>query len=280
MAAIGGTNRRVAPFDFAHGSSERFDIDRRSPECTPSKPLSDRRTARLIQQFWGDIMIKRFSVLFSFCLLGVVSEARAVSLPAPSVEYAADRIVETEAGTFEGKVYSARDKERSETNMGGMQSVMIVRRDQQIGWMLMPAQKMYREMDLRQAREQSGAAPDDLMEITQVGSESVEGFDSTKYKLVMQDGSAGGFIWITAQGIAVKMDMLSKFEGKKTRMTVTLKNVNIGSQDSRLFEVPPDYSAMPGATGAALGSLGMSKSPFSVGRTLKSQLFQRKSQRE
>ena len=225
-------------------------------------------------------MIKRFSILFSFCLLGVVSEARAVSLPAPSVEYAADRTVETEAGTFEGKVYSARDKERSETNMGGMQSVTIVRRDRQIGWMLMPAQKMYREMDLRQAREQSGAAPDDLMEITQVGSESIEGVDATKYKLVMKDGSAGGFIWITGQGIAVKMDMLSKFEGKKTRMTMTLKNLSIGDQDAQLFEVPADYSAMPSGVGAGLGALGMSKSPFSVNRTLKSQLFQRKSHGE
>lgn len=225
-------------------------------------------------------MIKRFSVLFSFCLLGFVSEAHAVSIPAPSVEYAADRIVETEAGTFEGKVYSARDKERSETNMGGMQSVMIVRRDKQLGYMLMPAQKMYRELDLRQAREQSGAAPDDLMEITQVGSESIEGFDSTKYKLVMKDGSAGGFIWITAQGIAVKMDMLSKFEGKKTRMTVTLKNLSIGSQDSGLFEVPSDYSAMTVGAGAGLSSLGMSKSPFSVGKVLKGRLFQSNSQRE
>lgn len=225
-------------------------------------------------------MIKRFSVVLSFCLLGVVSEAQAVSLPAPSVEYAADRIVETEAGTFEGKVYSARDKERSETTLGGMQSVTIVRRDRQVGWLLMPAQKMYRELDLRQAREHSGAAPDDLLEITQVGSESVEGFDSTRYKLVMKDGSAGGFVWITGQGIAVKMDMLSMLEGRKTRMTVTLKNLRIGSQDSHLFEVPSDYSAMPGGTDAALGSLGMSKSPFSVGKALKSQLFQRNSQRE
>ena len=29
---------------------------------------------------------------------------------------------------------------------------------------------------------------------------SVEGRDSTKYKLRMKDGSAGGFIWITSQG--------------------------------------------------------------------------------
>ena len=240
--------------------------------------LAGRRN--LNQPPWGNIMIKRLAVLFSFCLMGLVSEANAVSIPTPSVEYAADRIVETEAGTFEGKVYSARDKERAETNMGGMQSVMIMRRDRQLGYMLMPAQKMYRELDLRQAREQSGAAPDDMMEITQVGSESVEGFDSTKYKLVMKDGSAGGFIWITAQGITVKMDMLSKYEGKKTRMTVTLKNLSIGSQDSHLFEVPPDYSAMPGGAGAGLGGLSMSKSPFSVGKALKSRMFQSKSQRE
>ena len=48
---------------------------------------------------------------------------------------------------------------------------MILRRDKQLGWMLMPAQKMYQQMDFAKAQQQSGAAPDDQVEITQVGSE-------------------------------------------------------------------------------------------------------------
>src|SRR5262245_56362034 len=155
--------------------------------------------------------------LLSLCALGYTQHAAATTLPAPSVEYSADRTVETDAGTFEGKVYSAKDRERAETTMQGMQTVMILRRDKQLGWMLMPAQKMYQELDLAKARKQSGAVPDSEVEITQVGSESVSGFETTGCKMLMKDGSAGGFVWITPEGIAVKMDMLSKADGAKTR---------------------------------------------------------------
>ena len=171
-------------------------------------------------------MYTRWSVLaclsVSLCAAALTDTAHAAALPVPTVEYSADRVVETEAGTFAGKVYSAKDKERAETSMQGMQSVMILRRDQQLGWMLMPAQKMYQQIDFAKAQQQSGAAPDSEVEITQVGSETIEGFDTTKYKMIMKDGSAGGFIWITGEGIAVKMDMLSKSDGKKTRITMTL----------------------------------------------------------
>jgi hypothetical protein len=190
-------------------------------------------------------MYTRFSCLIALLGLACMSESHATSLPVPTVQYSADRIVETDAGTFEGKVYSARDRERTETSMQGMQSVMILRRDQRIGWMLMPAQKMYQEMDFAKAQQQSGAAPDDQVEITEVGTETVEGHDATKYKMLMKDGSAGGFIWITGEGIPVKMDFLSKSDGKKTRITMTLRNLEIGDQDPQLFELPAGYSKMP-----------------------------------
>jgi outer membrane lipoprotein-sorting protein len=194
----------------------------------------------------------RLAACVAVCGFGLTGQVAAATLPAPSVEYSADRTIESATGTFTGKVYSAKDKERAEMNMSGMQSVMILRRDKQLGWMLMPAQKMYMTMDFAKAQKQSGAAPDDQVEITEVGSETIEGLSAKKYKMVMKDGSAGGFIWVTGQGIPVKMDMLSKSGGEKTRMTITLKNLQIGSQDAQMFELPSGYTAMPsmGAFGA------------------------------
>lgn len=212
-------------------------------------------------------MVTRLSILLFLCFAAFAGPAQAATLPAPSVEYSADRIIESDAGTMTGKVYSAKGKDRSETNMGGMQSVMILRRDQQLGWMLMPAQKMYQQMDFAKAQQQSGAAPDDQVEITQVGSESIEGFESTKYKMMMKDGSAGGFIWVTQDGIAIKMDMLSKSGRDKTRITMTLKNLQIGSQDPQLFELPAGYTAMPG-----MGGMGMGMGKPGVGGMLKGAL--------
>jgi hypothetical protein len=195
------------------------------------------------------IMRIQIAALAALCGIGVavpaISVQAAATLPAPSVEYSADRVIETTSGTFTGKVFSAKDKERAEMNMGGMQSVMILRRDKQLGWMLMPAQKMYMTMDFAKAQQQSGAAPNDQVEIAAAGAETIEGVSTMKYKMLMKDGSGGGFIWITDQGIPVKMDMLSKSGGEKSRMTVTLKNLKIGSQDTQLFDLPNGYTAMP-----------------------------------
>lgn len=195
-------------------------------------------------------MIRRFSVAFAFCLSTFVAgTAGAASLPAPTVEYSAERVIETEAGTFDGRVYAALDKERIELSTQGMETVTILRRDRGTAWMLIPAQRMYQELDFAQAAEQSGAQPADQVDITEVGSETVEGQLATKYRLIMKDGSGGGFIWITADGVPVKMDLLGKSGRDKTRMTVTLKNLVVGPQDPSLFELPDGYAGMPSFKG-------------------------------
>ena len=215
-----------------------------------------------LNNFNGEIaMFTRFALVSALCIVAFATSAQGSGLPVPTVEYSADRIMETEAGTFEGKVYAAKDKERSETTMRGMTSVMILRRDKQLGYMLMPMQKMYQQMDFAKAQQQSGAQPADQVDITEVGSETIEGQSTTKYKLIMKDGSAGGFMWFTRDGIMVKMDTVVKSGRDKSRMTITLKNVKVGSQDPSLFEVPAGYNAMPsfagfgGAGGAARGGV-------------------------
>jgi hypothetical protein len=181
----------------------------------------------------------------------------AATLPVPTVEYSADRTIETDKGSFTGKVYAAHDKQRSETNFGGMQSVMIIRQDKQIGYMLMPAQHMYRELDVATAKQQANGQPQDLVDITEVGTETIEGQPTTKYKMILKDGSAGGFMWITKDGIPVKLDAISKENGKKARFTMTLSNLKVGNVDPSVFDVPAGYSAMPSFGGMMGGQGGM-----------------------
>ena len=135
--------------------------------------------------------------------------AFAAALPVPSVEYSADRHIESAAGAITSKVFSAKGKERTETNMHGMRSVVIIRQDKQIGWMLLPAQKMYQTLDFAQAAQQSqpGAVPSDNVTFAELGTETVEGFKTTKFRMTMKDNSAEGLYWISEQGIPVKMEM-------------------------------------------------------------------------
>ena len=130
-----------------------------------------------------------------------------------------------------------------------MQSVTIVRRDRNLVWTLMPAQRMVSEADLKSARDPARAPTGEDVRISVVGNETVEGVATTKYKLIAKDGEAGGFMWFTREGIAMKMDLLQKEEGKPSRMTLTLRNLKIGPQDAQLFEVPEGYSKMPAFKG-------------------------------
>jgi hypothetical protein len=204
-------------------------------------------------------MFTRLVTATALCFASLATPSFAAGpLPAPTVEYSADRVIEAEVGTIEGKVYAAKDKERTETSMKGMTSVMILRRDKQVGYMLMPAQKMYMEMDFAKAQQQSGGGQGaDAVDITEVGKETIEGQATTKYKLIMKDGSAGGFMWFTKDGIMVKMDTVVKSGRDKSRMTMTLKNIKVGSQDPSLFEVPSGYNAMPNMGGMpGMGGMG------------------------
>jgi hypothetical protein len=197
-------------------------------------------------------MFKRLTLSFALCVAAVAAPSYAATLPVPTVEYSADRVMQMEAGTIEGKVYSSKGKERMETSMKGMTSVMILRTDKKEGYMLMPAQKMYMQMDFAKAQAQSGAqTADSNVEITEVGTETIEGQSTTKYKMIMKDGSAGGFLWITKDGIVMKMDGVVKNGNDKSRITMTLKNLKIGSQDAALFEVPAGYTKLP-----SMGNMG------------------------
>ena len=202
-------------------------------------------------------MLTRLALPLALCLAALSAPSHSAPLPVPTVSYSADRTIETEGGTITGKVYAARGMERQETTMSGMTTVMILRHDKQLGYMLMPAQHMYQQLDFMQAQKQSGSQPADQVDITEVGTETIEGQSTTKYKMLMKDGSAGGFIWITSDGIAIKMDMLSKNGREKSRVTLTLTNVKIGAQEPQLFEVPADYKAIPKFGGVAgMGALG------------------------
>jgi hypothetical protein len=54
----------------------------------------------------------------------------------------------------------------------------------------------------------------------------------------------------------MKMDTVVKNGRNKSRMTITLKNLKIGSQDASLFELPSGYNAMPSFGGGGFGGFG------------------------
>jgi len=175
--------------------------------------------------------------------------------PEPKVEYSADSYMETEQLTMKSKVYHAPGKDRKEQEMGGEQQVMIIRHDKELLWTVMPSQQMYMEMSLQgKQRPQGDDTSDYQIEKTEVGPDVVDGHPTTKYKVIATSPKGekmGGFMWLTPEGIQIKMDLIALVKGSKTRMKTGLTNLKMGKQDASLFEVPSGYTkmVMPGFGG-------------------------------
>ena len=179
----------------------------------------------------------------------------AIARQGPNVEYSADTSMETADGVTNGTVHVAPGKERREYVQDGEKSVMIMRHDKKIIWMLQPEDKTYMEMKLGQG----SARKDDLsaykINQTTVGPDTVNGIKTTKSKLIMigpKGDKLGGFMWTTKEGIVVKMDAIAVDKNSKERLKSELTNLKVGKQNPSLFEIPAGYEKMD----VSMGGLG------------------------
>ena len=191
-------------------------------------------------------------------VVGMVVAGFVNAVEGPNVEYSADSYMETAAGVMQGPAYFAPGKERREYLMDSVHMVNITRRDKKVIWSLMPEDKMYMEMnpsDDNNAGDLSGYQ----IETTRVGQETVNGVRTTKNKLIMtapNGDKMGGFMWISNEGIVVKMDAIAVDKNSKARIKSELKNIKIGHVDPSLFEIPDDYTKMDMMGGISKAMLG------------------------
>ena len=164
-----------------------------------------------------------------------------------NASFSGTRQMEMKEGQIDSFVRQAPGKTRTEMNMGGMSSVIITRQDTGKNYMLMPSMSMYREMDMKGMQE-AGNSDVDFSEASEVGRETINGFDCTKYKAKFKDkqgGKGGGYYWVSDEGILMKVDMIYQSRKQKgQRMIFEMRDVQIGPQDPSEFEVPANYSKM------------------------------------
>ena len=174
------------------------------------------------------------AAVFVFALMGSFTACT----PKGSVtnDFSAEIVTKNNAGTFEGKIYSAKDK----TRMDMPQSSVITRLDKNVVWILMPSEKMYIEQPIKP--ENTAMKPGKLPGETRrelVATEKVNGQNTEKFKITY---SAGGktetiFQWIAKDsGIPIKTSAL---DGK---WSYEYKDIKTGSQNTALFELPKDYA--------------------------------------
>jgi hypothetical protein len=210
-------------------------------------------------------MLRRLCALI--VLAGVFGTAPlwAAQLSRPQVEYSADSVMQTEDGTMEQHVYVTPAKERREMLTGeGDGAIQIFRFDSKVMLQLMPSEKMYMEHSMAQNKGNDPSQWD--FQETVMGEEVLNGMKVTKYKTIATstDGKKyGGFSWRTKEGISIKSDLLYKEGNEKKRLMTELKNVKVGKQDPKLFEVPEGFTKfdMAGMMSGAMGRPDMSGMP-------------------
>lgn len=173
----------------------------------------------------------------------------AGQFPAPTVEYSGDSRIESSGQEMKMKIFMAKEKQRIEMNnpQAGMNSVLILRMDKNIGWNLMPDQKMYTEINLEESRKRSGDFRECSYDSSEKGTDTVNGIGARKSHAVVKcpDSEFEGDFWVTPEGITVKMDVTGKTkEGEKMAMKQEMTSLKIGPVDPSLFEIPAGYASM------------------------------------
>jgi hypothetical protein len=164
----------------------------------------------------------------------------------PNASYSGIRHVESKEGQMDMFVRQAPKMSRIDMKMQSQSMSLITREDRGVNYMLMPQMSMYKEVAADQV--QITGANLSFSEVSEIGTENINGHDCTKYRAKFKDaqgGKAGGYYWVSNDGILMKVDMIYKSRKQKgERMTFEMRDLEVGPQDPSYFEVPSNYSSM------------------------------------
>jgi len=146
--------------------------------------------------------------------------------------------------TMQGKLYVKGMKFREEMSAKGQGSIMVIDMVAQKSLMIMPAQKMYMEMQYDPTMVQDKKDPQELekeMEVKNLGTETVNGYVCDKIQYTMKDQSATVTQWHSKElGYSVR----SITKSKEGEMTTELSNIKEGGVADSMFVAPAGYTKM------------------------------------
>jgi len=135
---------------------------------------------------------------------------------------------------------------RREENSEGVERVFILREDLHQAWVLMPQDKIYLELNWHQAKRVNNDLLDYLKSKELIEEVEIQGHKIKKYEIVaiQPDGTKfDGHLWLTEQGIPVKIDAFDRSTGFIISYKRKLTNIKIVKKlKPHLFEIPADYT--------------------------------------
>ena len=180
---------------------------------------------------------------------GAPRDAAAALLGDASVPYSAERTVTVNGRAYSGKVFHTPGHQRHEQTIQGFAQVVLLDASAKRGWLVLPDLKTYVEFAFPKLMADLG---DPALRRAPVGRETVNGVPTTKYRIdhTAADGTHGeGFLWISAQGIMMRLDGTVARPGatRPTTIRMELSHLVMGPQDPTLFELPQGLVKLPAA---------------------------------
>ncbi len=189
-------------------------------------------------------------------------ESMASEFPSPKVEFSADMTMTVQEDgkgqpyRIEGKIYSAKGKERREVSSFGRQTVIIKTENETLT--LMPEQKMYmKNMGPKSHKDPETMVRDGELQMTKEGSERINDQLTTRYRVESTDNGRQkftGHAWFTSQNIPVRFKGITSDRDMRHNVEINYYNINIAKQNPKLFAAPSNYRLLPtGVTGMGGG---------------------------
>ncbi len=180
------------------------------------------------------------------------SQAHAEEFPRPTEEYSANVLMTLKGQqgttTMHGKVYSAKDNERREIQIGQRETVSITDRLSKKTAILLPAQQAYMESwhghDALRKDDPAGGWYRSDVRMTRVSKEEVNGVETTKYRIYLNDPEgqiSAGTLWLSAENIPIRMQGTMTVNEKTSDFQIDRTNVVIAKQSENLFAIPDGF---------------------------------------
>lgn len=201
------------------------------------------------------------TLIVSVMVAMVSTAATGAHLPAPNAAYSADSRIRVGGLVLDGHVHHDRGLERREIFVEGAHQIIIRRADVNHVYVVMPTLGVGMEMDLDATPPPTREAFLHELDAVADGQGAVAGLAATRYRLTGSDPDGGTFqgtVWITDDGITLRLEGTVTAGGRTEAVSMELDNVSIGPQDPALFERPADVTFLPVHPAVSSGTLPLS----------------------
>ncbi len=165
---------------------------------------------------------------------------------AAGAQFSALMTIKDAGKAVSGKIYVQDGKMRQEFNDAEGQTITIVRPDQKVVWVIIPQERTYVELPMKQKLPgQFLQMPAEALAKRLVGKETVNGYEAEKYQVMVREG---GLPEIQIIWVATKLGTPVKLTSKGGNFSVEYQTIKEGPQPDRLFNLPPGFKklAAPG----------------------------------